>query len=88
MPLHTRPWLRHLSFNFNLNQIALAVFRVGDNLKTAQDNIPVLGELLRNIQPADHGGVGHAQRSGGDGWRCWSCSAWPPGSSTKRVKPE
>src|ERR1039457_3377440 len=30
---HTQPWLRHLSFNFNLDQIALAVFRLGDDLK-------------------------------------------------------
>jgi ABC-2 type transport system permease protein len=47
--LHTKPWLRHLSFNFNLDQIALAVFRVGDDLRTAQDNIPILGNLLRPI---------------------------------------
>ena len=48
---HTQPWLRHLSFNYNLNQVALAVFRPGQDLKTAQDNIPMLGELLKNIRP-------------------------------------
>jgi ABC-2 type transport system permease protein len=47
--LHTKPWLRHLSFNFNLDQIALAVFRIGDDLRTAQDNIPILGNMLRQI---------------------------------------
>jgi hypothetical protein len=26
------------------------VFRIGDDIKTAQDNIPVLGELLRGIR--------------------------------------
>jgi ABC-2 type transport system permease protein len=48
---HTRPWLRHLSFSYNLDQIALAVFRPAQDLKTAQDNIPLLGDLLRNIRP-------------------------------------
>ena len=47
--LHTKPWLRHLSFNFNLDQIALAVFRIGDDLRIAQDNIPILGNMLRPI---------------------------------------
>lgn len=49
--LQTRPWLRHLSFNFNIEQIATAVFRLGNDLKVAQDNIPVLGDMLRNIRP-------------------------------------
>jgi hypothetical protein len=48
----TRPWLQHLSFNFNLEQIALAVFRLGDDIKTAQESIPILGNLLRTIRPA------------------------------------
>ena len=46
---HTQPWLRHLSFNYNLEQIALAVFRLGDDLNTARDNIPVFGDMLRNM---------------------------------------
>ena len=45
----TKPWLRHLSFSFNLDQIALAVFRISDDLKTAQDNIPILGDMLRQV---------------------------------------
>jgi len=49
--LHTKPWLRHLSFNFNLDQVALAVFRLSDDLKLAQDNIPVFGTMLGNIRP-------------------------------------
>ena len=49
--MQTRPWLRHLSFNYNLDQIALAVFRLGSDLKTAQENVPVLGEMLRGIRP-------------------------------------
>jgi len=48
--LQTKPWLRHVSFNYNLDQFALAVFRLGDDLKIAQDNIPVFGEMLRDIR--------------------------------------
>lgn len=47
---HTQPWLRHLSFSFNLKQLALAVFRLGDDLKIAQENIPIFGNMLRNIR--------------------------------------
>lgn len=49
---HTQPWLKHLSFSYNLDQIALAVFRLGNDLKLAQDNVPVLGNVLRNV-PAE-----------------------------------
>jgi hypothetical protein len=45
--IHTKPWLQHLSFNFNLDQMALTVFHIGDDIKIAQDNIPILGDLLR-----------------------------------------
>jgi hypothetical protein len=46
--LHTKPWLRHLSFNFDLDQLALATFRVSDNLKTAEDALPILTTILEN----------------------------------------
>jgi ABC-type transport system involved in multi-copper enzyme maturation permease subunit len=48
---HTEPWLRHLSFNYNLDQLALAIFRPANDIKIAQDNIPLLGDMLRNIKP-------------------------------------
>jgi ABC-2 type transport system permease protein len=48
---HTQPWLRHLSFNYDLDQLALGIFRLGDDLKIAQDNIPIFGSMLRNIRP-------------------------------------
>jgi len=48
--MQTKPWLRHLSFNFNLDQIALAVFNIGEDIRLAQDNIPILGEMLRGIR--------------------------------------
>jgi hypothetical protein len=44
---HTRPWLSHLGFGFNINQIALHTFRVGDNIKSAADSIPILGTMLQ-----------------------------------------
>ena len=46
---NTRPWLRHLSFNYDLQQFSLATFRLGNDLKLAQDNIPILGQMLKNI---------------------------------------
>jgi hypothetical protein len=49
--LHTLPWLRHFSFGYNLRQIALATFQLGQDLKKAQDSIPILGEMLRRVRP-------------------------------------
>jgi hypothetical protein len=49
--LHTLTWLRHLSFGYNLRQIALATFQLGQDLKTAQDGIPIFGQMLRNVRP-------------------------------------
>jgi hypothetical protein len=46
---HTNPWLRHASFNFNLDQLALGIFRLGDDLKIAQENIPIFGMMLGNV---------------------------------------
>lgn len=46
---NTKPWLRHLSFSYNLEQIRLATFRLGNDVKTAQDNIPILGNMLNGI---------------------------------------
>jgi hypothetical protein len=45
----TQPWLRHVSFKYNLDQLALAVFRPGEDIRIAQENIPLLGDMLRNI---------------------------------------
>jgi ABC-2 type transport system permease protein len=46
----TQPWLRHLNFSFDLRQLALAIFRLGDDITLAQDKIPVLGAMIR-IRP-------------------------------------
>jgi ABC-type transport system involved in multi-copper enzyme maturation permease subunit len=57
--LHTLQWLRHLSFGYNLKQIALAVFHLGRELQTAQDSIPILGQLLRQVPPATRAALDH-----------------------------
>jgi hypothetical protein len=46
---NTRPWLAHLSFTYNLQQIRLAIFRLSRDITTAQDNIPILGDMLKKI---------------------------------------
>jgi ABC-2 type transport system permease protein len=62
--LQTKPWLRHLSFSYDLRQIGLATFRLGADLKTAQDNIPILGEMLRGIRPETRLALDHPMLGG------------------------
>lgn len=45
----TEPWIRHLSFNYNLEQLSLKLFQPRDELTLLQDNIPVIGNMLRGI---------------------------------------
>lgn len=66
--MHTEPWLRHLSFNYNLDQIALAVFRLGQDLKIAQDNIPILGEMLHGVRPETIAALNAPAIWGAIGW--------------------
>jgi ABC-type transport system involved in multi-copper enzyme maturation permease subunit len=61
---HTQPWLRHLSFNYNLDQMALAIFRPANDIKIAQDNIPLLGDMLRNIKPETMDALGSPALNG------------------------
>ncbi|HEY3864369.1 MAG TPA: hypothetical protein VGO59_21055 [Verrucomicrobiae bacterium] len=49
--LHTLPWLRHVAFGYNLRQIALEIFNMGQDLKTAQESIPIFGDMLGKIRP-------------------------------------
>jgi hypothetical protein len=46
---NTKPWLRHFSFAYDLEQLRLATFRLGNDVKTAQENIPILGNMLNGI---------------------------------------
>lgn len=47
----TQPWLKHLSFRHNLDDLALSTFRLHDDIRIAQENIPVLGDFLRELPP-------------------------------------
>jgi ABC-type transport system involved in multi-copper enzyme maturation permease subunit len=60
----TKPWLAHLSFKYNLDQFALTVFRLHDDLKRAQDNIPVLGDMLRRVNPKTIEALSHPATTG------------------------
>lgn len=48
---NTRPWLAHLSFTYNLEQLRLATFRLGDDIQIAKEHIPILGNMLNGISP-------------------------------------
>lgn len=44
-----KPWLKFLSFTYNLKQVSLSIFRLRDDLKIAEENIPILGMMLRGL---------------------------------------
>ena len=48
----TEPWIRHLSFNYNLEQMSLKLFQPRAELTLLQDNVPVVGNMLRGV-PVD-----------------------------------
>jgi hypothetical protein len=62
--LHTRPWLRHLSFSYDLRQIGLSTFRLGNDLQTAQDNIPIFGQMLGGIRTETRDALTHPTLGG------------------------
>jgi hypothetical protein len=43
-------WLENLSVTFNLEQIAAALFRLPDDLKLAQANIPLFSQFTSNLR--------------------------------------
>jgi hypothetical protein len=45
----SQSWLMQLSFHHDLQQYGLKVFRPQNDLKTAQDNVPILGEVIRQM---------------------------------------
>jgi ABC-2 type transport system permease protein len=46
---HSRPWLKHLSLSYDLDQICLGVFGLGQDLALARDNIPVIGSMIHGL---------------------------------------
>ena len=60
----TRPWLKHLSFKHNLDDLALSSFRLHDEIQLMQENIPILGDLLKNVPPATIEALAHPATAG------------------------
>jgi ABC-2 type transport system permease protein len=46
-----RLWLEHLSVTFNLDQISAATFRLMNDLKLAQENVPLFSTVVRDLKP-------------------------------------
>ncbi len=42
----TKAWLKHLSFSYNFDQIALASFRLRQDIEVARESIPVINQML------------------------------------------
>jgi hypothetical protein len=61
---NTEPWLRYLSFSYNLKQIGLAIFRLGDDLRIAQDNIPILGDMLHAVSASTRAALNNPNLGG------------------------
>jgi hypothetical protein len=49
----TRPWLQQLSFQYDLQQFALQIFKPENDLTIARENIPILGNLLGGMTRRD-----------------------------------
>jgi hypothetical protein len=62
--LKTLPWLRHASFHYNLSQIELATFHLGRDLKIAQDNVPIFGQMFSAVSPATRAALDHPTLAG------------------------
>jgi hypothetical protein len=43
----TQPWLKFFSFSYDLHQLARSCFTLRANLQTAEDNIPIIGTIMR-----------------------------------------
>jgi hypothetical protein len=61
---HSQPWLRHLSFTFDLRQIALSIFGLGRDLQTAQDNIPLIADALGHTSGETMNALNHPALGG------------------------
>jgi ABC-2 type transport system permease protein len=83
----TRPWLQHLSFNYNLEQIALAIFRPAEDLTTARESIPILGEMLRDVSTRSMSALSTPALWGAVTWS-WLMVFLAAWIIRKRVKPE
>jgi|ERR1700722_9219245 len=62
--VHTLPWLRHVSFGYDLRQSALAVFHLGRELQTAEDSIPIFGQMLSHVSQQTRDALNHPTLGG------------------------
>ena len=46
----TKPWLRNLSFSYDLEQMGLSVFQLKNDFQAAEQNIPLFGDMIRTIR--------------------------------------
>jgi hypothetical protein len=60
----TKPWLKHLSFQHDLDDLALSAFRLHDDIRLVQENIPILGDLLNNVRPETIEALAHPATAG------------------------
>ena len=60
----TQPWLKHLSLKHNLDDPALSSFRLHDEIRLMQENIPVLGDFLKNVPPSTIEALAHPATAG------------------------
>jgi ABC-2 type transport system permease protein len=49
--MHTKPWLRHISFNYNLDQLVLAIFRPGNELDVIDNGNNIFDYVKNGIRP-------------------------------------
>lgn len=52
---HTKPWVRHLSISYDLDQISQSIFNLGAELDLAEKNIPLLGNMLSELRNSPFG---------------------------------
>jgi hypothetical protein len=45
----SRPWVKQLSFRYDLQQLARVVFQPERDVRIAQENVPIIGEVLRGF---------------------------------------
>jgi hypothetical protein len=47
---HTKPWLKFLSFRYDLDQVGRYLFDMSHELQIAQDNVPLFGQVFQSLR--------------------------------------
>ena len=48
--VHTKEWLKYLSFSYDIKVLARKVFALHHELTLAEDNVPLLGDLIKDVR--------------------------------------